>query len=231
MRNYIYINKVHAILLLMAALLLAACSDDSDTAGEGTDVLQMAVYTQDLADEQLPATTRAGVPSGYSAFTSSSNSSIGVFMTPEKKEPSSILYDHAKDKWQSFVSVTAEQNYYIYGYMPAYVNCNISKLKVNNVEQDYANGTILTFANMQPVMAEDICVISGVQHKDDTEDLTVGKFDYLGKGSGENYVNLLFDHICSSLLFKFMVDPNYSKLRIIKLKEVKMKTEHGDFEK
>lgn len=230
MKYIIFIYKVRArLLLLMAvAILLSACSDDTDRLSDKWDFLQIAAYTQDMVSPSDSAATRAVTgPSGYSEYNGSA--SIGVFMTPSTTEMTLISYED--NAWHSMVKVTENIDYYIYGYMPAYVTCTIAP------NTSYPDGAVLTFTDVPSVMSEDFSVITGVlQLMPDQEDpprpieegtLQAGKFAYKGRVSGENFVSLMFDHLFGALNINLKVDPDYDALRTIKLKELKLRTSNA----
>ena len=228
MRYYIYINKVHAsLLLLLIGVLLAACSDDSDRDDGETDVLQLVAYSQGMTDLEPVATTR-GIPSGYHEYTGPS--SIGVYSTRADEAPSSIRtfsYDEVKNQWNSLVSTKLDVTYYIYGYMPAssVIHCAISKRD----GKDYSEGAVLTFSDLPPVLSEDFCVVTGVQQLDTKNaevNLTPGVFAFTGRSTGNNFACLMLDHLYSCVKFRFLVNSDYDKLRTIKLKKVELKTTH-----
>ena len=125
MKYIIFKYKVRArLLLLMAvAILLSACSDDTDRLSDKWDFLQIAAYTQDMVSPSDSAATRAVTgPSGYSEYNGSA--SIGVFMTPSTTEMTLISYED--NAWHSMVKVTENIDYYIYGYMPNTMNGMLS---------------------------------------------------------------------------------------------------------
>ena len=231
MRYELIVYKVRARLLMLmsAVILLAACSDDtdrSDSLSDDSDVLRIAAYTQDLTSPSQPAATRAvTVPSGYIPYEGSA--SIGVFMTPKTTEMTLISYED--NAWHSMVKVTPETQYYIYGYMPAYATCTISDISQNN---KYKDGAVLTFNNVPSVMSEDFSVITGVlQLQPDNSGnpvqagiLKAGTFAYTGQASGNNFVDLMFDHLYGALNINLKVADNYNSLRTIKLKELRLRT-------
>ena len=223
MRDYINIYKVRARLLLMlATVLLAACSDDSDRVDGETDVLQLVAYSQGMTDLELMKTR--GIPSGYDEYTGPN--SIGVYTTSADEAPSSIrTFSYVIDQWKSLVNVKNHETYYIYGYMPASsdINCIVSKRE----GMDYTYGAVLTFSELPPVLAEDFCVVTGVQQLDNKTDevnLTPGVFTFTGKQTGSNFACLMLDHLYSCVMFKFLVKSDYDKLRTIKLTKVELKT-------
>ena len=225
----VYKGRARLLMLMSAVILLAACSDDtdrSDSLSDDSDVLRIAAYTQDLTSPSQPAATRAvTVPSGYIPYEGSA--SIGVFMTPKTTEMTLISYED--NAWHSMVKVTPETQYYIYGYMPAYATCTISDISQNN---KYKDGAVLTFNNVPSVMSEDFSVITGVlQLQPDNSGnpvqagiLKAGTFAYTGQASGNNFVDLMFDHLYGALNINLKVADNYNSLRTIKLKELRLRT-------
>ena len=224
--NIIYKVRARLLALMSVAILLTACSDDTDRSGslpDDTDVLQIAAYTQDLTSPSQSAATRAvTVPSGYSQYAGSA--SIGVFMTPKTTEMTLISYED--NAWHSLVKVTKDNQYYIYGYMPAYATSTITP------NTSFDNGAILKFTDVPSVMSEDFSVITGVlQLQPDNAGnavqegtLRAGTFAYTGKESGKNYVDLMFDHLYGALNIDLKVADSYNSLRTIKLKELRLRT-------
>lgn len=224
--NIIYKVRARLLALMSVAILLTACSDDTDRSGslpDDTDVLQIAAYTQDLTSPSQSAATRAvTVPSGYSQYDGSA--SIGVFMTPKTTEMTLISYED--NAWHSLVKVTKDNQYYIYGYMPAYATSTITP------NTSFDNGAILKFTDVPSVMSEDFSVITGVlQLQPDNAGnavqegtLRAGTFAYTGKESGKNYVDLMFDHLYGALNIDLKVADSYNSLRTIKLKELRLRT-------
>ena len=212
------------MLWMSAAILLAACSDDtdqSDSLPNGSNVLQIAAYTHDLTSPSASAATRAvTAPANYSQFTGSA-ASIGVFMTPATDEMALISYEN--NAWHSMVKVTENTQYNIYGYMPAYATCAISKI----AEKEFQDGAVLTFTDVPTVMSEDFSVITGVFDHQGEENksgtLKAGTFAYQGR-EGENFVSLMFDHLYGALNINLKVASDYDALRTIKLKELKLRT-------
>ena len=208
---------------MAVAILLSACSDDTDRLSDKWDFLQIAAYTQDMVSPSDSAATRAVTgPSGYSEYNGSA--SIGVFMTPSTTEMTLISYED--NAWHSMVKVSSGTDYYIYGYMPAYVTCTIAP------NTSYPDGAILTFTDVPSVMSEDFSVITGVfDHEGSATTsgtLKAGTFAYTGRASGENFVSLMFDHLYGALNVSFKVDADYYALRTIKLKELKLRTNTAD---
>ena len=219
------------LLMLMSAVILLACSDDtdrSDSLPDDTDVLQIAAYTHDLTSPSDSAATRAVTgPEGYSSYNGSA--SIGVFMTQNATEhiPEMTLISYEDNAWHSMVKVTKGTDYNIYGYMPAYATCEISKI----TGKEFQDGAVLTFTDVPTVMSEDFSVITGVfDHKGDKNEsgtMKAGTFAYKGGDSGENFVSLMFDHLYGALNISLKVAASYNSLRTIKLKELRLRTSNA----
>lgn len=229
MRDYIlYINKVReGLLFLLIAVIMVACSDDSDTVGCESSILQLVPYSQEMA-EVSPSMTRAvSLPDGYSQYYGPN--SIGVYAATASEAPDNVrTFSCVNGAWNSQVSVTNGITYYIYGYMPVNDNftCTISKLSEND---DYSKGAKLSFTNLPPVMDGDFSVVTGVKqvssaNPTESVNLEAGFFSYKGNATGSNFVCLMLDHLYSCASFKFLVDKVYSQLRTIKLKKVELKT-------
>ena len=229
--NIIYKVRARLLALMSVAILLTACSDDTDRSGslpDDTDVLQIAAYTQDLTSPSQSAATRAvTVPSGYSQYAGSA--SIGVFMTKSSTTDNSTemtLISYEDNVWHSLVKVIKDTPYYIYGYMPAYATSTITP------NTSFDNGAILKFTNVPSVMSEDFSVITGVlQLQPDNAGnavqegtLKAGTFAYTGMESGKNFVDLMFDHLYGALNIELKVAESYNSLRTIKLKELRLRT-------
>lgn len=238
-----YTYKVRAKLLLMvvAVMLFAACSDnDAPEIGGETDTLQLVAYNQWRTDVSETATRAITYPSGYLEY--NGPNSIGVYAMPIPTEayPNPVIptevrtfsYDTQNNKWNSLVSVKKDETYCIYGYMPvnSNINCSISMLPEKDT---YEDGAIMTFNNLPPVLGGDFCVVTGLLqleldskgHVIEDGSLAQGNFGYTGKQNGSNYVCLMLDHLYSCVRFKFLVDATYNNLRTIKLREVKLKTQ------
>ena len=228
MRDYVYINKVRAMLLLLTAVVLVACSDDSESVEGETSILQLVPYTRGM-EENLPSATRAvTLPDGYTEYFGPN--SIGVYATTASEAPDKVRsFSYVNGAWNSQVSVTNGITYYLYGYMPVNENihCAISKLAEST---SYADGAVLTFSNLPPVLAGDFSVVTGVlqvssANPTESVSLTAGNFSYVGKATGSNFVCLMLDHLYSCVSFNFKVEDVYSQLRTIKLTKVELKSE------
>lgn len=207
----VMLKPLLAMLLIVMSGLLAACSND-DVREKG-DNLQLVAFTR--TGESSPVT----VTTDYSPVKLFLVSSAGV-------ESGNFNYIENENIWKSNVEVISGQSYSIYGYAPA----TAATVTLNN---STLTGTTLTLANVAAVTANDVCVVVGVQQLNelnDSKNIVMGKFDFQGKAQGANYVNLLIDHVLSSVRFEMTIDANYAQLRSIKLKKMELKSTKGSLD-
>jgi len=212
-------------LLAGGLLLLAACSEDSEEQMNGNRL-------------QLLSATRASgaYPLGTGDYL------LKMYIVPATSEGTMKIADYSysssleSPKWtlSSQASISEETQYFIYGYMRTDENTiQDSKVNVSAPDGGYASGINITMRDLPAITDDDICLVVGVQRVSnpdvgntnrvcDPEVLEEGKYGYFSGVAGENYVNLLMDHLYSQLVLKFTVDADYSKLRKIKLKELKL---------
>ncbi len=221
MRRHDIYNKVRAGLLLLMGSLLYGCTSDNEGQDEQDDTLQLVAYTRSYDD-----ITRA-VPDGYNPFTPDDVTSIGIFMTTSPTGlPERVGYfSYNGNSWRSNISVKSG-TYYIYGFMPGDI-ISAEPTAISPLNGDFKNGATLTLDGLKPISKTDVCVIVGVKGvtSPSTEnDVSLGKFEYASQPKGQNYVNLLMDHIYSCLQFRMQVEDSYSVLRTIKLKKMELRT-------
>ena len=209
-----YITGKYGWLLAFSCWLLAvSCSSDSSGEQQRSTGSPLQVVPYIAAYQSNDALSRRAVSTGYSAYTPNQDIAIGLYLLPEET-PSVKLLRYTSGAWHSQTTVANNKDYTIYGFMPK--KDPIS----SNITQNSEN-VVLTLSNIDAVSPDDICFITGV--KDLTGDLLQGQFGYKGK-SDENYIRLLMDHLFASVKFNFSVDTDYSKLRTIKLKSLKLTT-------
>lgn len=161
------------------------------------------------------------------------NKSIGVFLTKDDGSSleTSFFYKTTSEgsRWKMSLDEIPGGSYYIYGYIPE-EDAESATISANG---SYSNGAVLDIIGLKTVTASDVCVIVGA--KDDpfynsnvasytVPGLQQGQFDvrfYSSEGA-KNYVFLLFDHLYSGLRFRFTIDPEYAKLRTIKLRKLEL---------
>lgn len=166
--------------------------------------------------------------------------SIKAFFTQGTDVQERFFYyrETQESKWHMDADLenVSTSPFQLYGYIPVEdaEGANISPLNGN-----YSNGAVLTITGLSTITPSDVCVIIGA--KDGNEDgnnyneataydvsnLTAGKFDVTFNtgntgGNAKNYIFLLFDHIYSSLRFRFTVDATYNALRTIRLTKLEL---------
>lgn len=197
-------KKIWSWMILLAALVLAACSEDAE-------------QRDDVRDNplQVTAVTRAG------GFSNAGDpfSPIQVYMTSgNKKTEGQFVYDTDIDKWYSTIGVKEETNY-IYGFSPAAIaTSDIQPLSGS----DYSNGAVLTLSNLSAVTGDDICVIVGVDNNPLPVTPQFGAFKFV-KGD-PNFINVLLDHVYAGIDFTFKIGAQYNKLRDIRLKRMELQS-------
>ena len=133
------------------------------------------------------------------------------YSVDDNVQPGQFFYNN--NIWKSAVEVTAGHKYSVYGYAPATGGtCTYSSVNHDGAE--------LTISDLTTVNAEDVCILVGVQQlKSSTaeKDIQLGKFDFEGQ-SGQNYINVLVDHIYASLQCRFKVDATYNAIRSIQIR-------------
>ena len=90
----------------------------------------------------------------------------------------------------------------------------------------YHTGAVLTMKNVSAASGSDLCVVIGVRYSTNAE--TAQGIPIRGTfsfGMGdENYINLLLDHVFARLDFKVKISENYSKQRAIKIKKLELQS-------
>lgn len=196
---------------MLMLLLLVACSEDSSDVPQGSPV-------------QLLSVTRAS-----SRFTPEENSNIKMYVTTRDALFSEGSFSYNSGWTNSGVSVGEHAQYYIYGYMPGNIASSSGVTKPQ--DGDFSGGADLTLTGMPMFTAEDVCVIVGVRKVTDSSDeieAAEGNYGYLSGLAGDNYVNLLMDHLYSQLILQFNIDATYNELRHIKLKAVTLTSTFGE---
>lgn len=173
---------------------------------------------------ELQALTRTDNATQYV----NANCSIRTYLTEANsvvKEDGLFVYTGAG--WYSNLSVKEERQYYLYGYMPSTIGGTFAKPD----DGDYSDGVDITFNNIPDITDIDVCVVVGVQRVDGANavaNVQEGSYGYLSGIVGKNYVNLLMGHLYSSLQLSFKIDDEYSLLRSIRLKDVKLNSTYGN---
>lgn len=202
--RYIKEHICHVTLLTMMLSvmggLLTACSSD-DTPKEDGNTLQIVGFT------------RAGdtTPADYAY------SPLKLYFYDDGQQTGQFFYNGTI--WKSAVEVTANHKYSVYGYAPATGGtCEVTSIN--------HSGATLEIRDLTTVNAEDVCIVVGVQQLESStteKNIPLGKFDFVGQ-SGQNYINVLVDHIYASLQCQFKVDPTYNAIRCIHVTKLELAT-------
>lgn len=225
-------------LFLLAALLLAACSKDSDQTGGSPVVVPtdpVPVPETPESPLRLVSATRAG-DTGISdaADDYDTYSPIQIFLVSgtdasaiSQKREGLFSYDAEATvkKWTSSIGLKDAHNC-IYGFSPATAaSCSISPLSGSS----YQNGAVLTLTNLSAASGSDLCVVVGVSHGSTAAETAAvperGKF-YFQK-STDNYVSLLLDHVMARIDFNIKIGEEYSKRRFIKIKKLELTSSYN----
>jgi hypothetical protein len=141
-----------------------------------------------------------------------------------------------KDTWTARVplkTLTGDNSYYLYGFLPKE---RVGSVNITPYSNNYSKGAILTFTDLNAVTPDDICVIVGAKGYGKTPDYTnvpndmpsrLGKFDYNPDKVGDNLF-LLIDHLYAGLQFNMKLGEQYSQLRGIKVKSIKLMPNNGN---
>lgn len=244
--NYHKMWKV--TLTMMLGVLMAACSDDEVQDLKGSRELHLVMGTQKPTDvtRALPVDYLT-----YSAYNTVGtelllplHAEIKAFLAtqgtdePIRLAPFSFTDDTNSSpvhrSWSTRVKIDdPNKTYYLYGFMPSEEATSVS---IEPYDGDYKKGAKLGIKGINAITPNDICVIVGVQGYTRPDDQTplpsiednvlamntrLGKFDIKVPGE-ENYAYLLVDHIFCNFKFRMKIDEQYSQLRTIKVKQMKL---------
>ena len=160
--------------------------------------------------------------------------SIDAFFTQDGQTSmeGTFSYSNSDQSWHLNMDLETA-TYFLYGYIPKEDSTSATILP--NVS--FSNGAVLTINELNTVTPSDVCVIIGAQNGTAQNNdanasgrLRAGHFAVSTKATskdapaaaGSNYIFLLFDHLYSSLRFRFSVDAVYAGLRTIKLRQLEL---------
>ena len=224
------------LMMAAAGILFVACTDDAPGGQQKERVtLELRPYTSLFADSSA-ALTRA-FPGDYGGYVTYSelytnytpqqslvDATIHMFFTQQGSDPEQGSFRKAGEKWMSTFEMESG-NYYLYGFIPE--NAANGASNIEPIAGGFEKGATITLTKLNSVSPADICVVvaAGRGNVDTGPDagFALGKFDFQSI-SDQNCIYLLFDHLYSSLCFRFKVDTEYDKLRTIKIKKLRLKS-------
>lgn len=205
--------------LIAGVLLLTGCSEDLSE--------QPEPESEQTSTLTLSSVTRTD---GAVTLTGVSSPDIHIFLATKDELVQDDGVFQYNSGWDSNISVKEETQYYLYGYMPADVATANVAATSTDLNGDYSKGADLTLTGLPAITSQDICLLVGVQRvtgEPASATVSEGKYGYRAGIKGQNYVNVLMDHLYSKLQFSFSIDAEYAELRSIHLKDVTVSSTFG----
>lgn len=234
--------------ILLAALLLVACSKEPDqtvtptpaptptpggpsTNPDNPDDPQQPVEP-DGDPMWLVAATRATGTELYDVVAAGETQSpIQIFLiaSPNENE-TEITYkregmfaydaDPSVPGWSSTIGLKNRWNC-IYGFSPANAaSCAISPVSGTS----YHNGAVLKMTKVGAASGDDLCVIVGVKNSSAPNTDVPSRGQYVFEKGNDNYISLLLDHVFARLDFKVKVGTKYGQRRHVKIKKLELQS-------
>ncbi len=210
------------VLLIIWGSLLTGCSEQSEPDVQQGEQLQVRSLTRNSSEDQTELAKGTSILMYLAYWDSAENTtkSSSGYVTYSGKN------NENKDIWNSGVYVDVGNTYYIYGFMPSDV------VKESVITPTWSGNTVtgatMELKGVNALSVKDLCVIIGIGDGDNPANVVRGKFSYLAEteedpveGTRIKGISLLMDHLYAAANFKIMIDPNYNKLRTIKLKSMK----------
>ena len=202
--------------MLLMLLFVAACSEDANTVDRQEEPKGSPV--------QLSSVTRTGT------LNPEEGNNIKMYVMSKDAQYSAGNFSYTTSWSNVGIRVEEREQFYMYGYMPGTYGSEISAAS-SDLNGDYSKGADLTITGLPIFTSKDICAIVGVQKisaPSGAKNIVEGNYGYFSGFNNENYVNLLMDHLYSKLVLQINVDANYSLLRDIKLKSVKLTCSYAE---
>jgi len=239
-------------------LALGSCTEDGDDSDQRVHELRLTLGSSSFTDDCSATRASGDLPTAFEAYHHGSLQQIlqiQCYMTYEKDGAQKYipcLFNHETSttepghEWTSKVplyTLTDENaKYYLYGFMPKEdVGSSVTLEPYDDdtstgAPASFARGVKMTLTGLNAVTPNDICVIVGAKGYGSDGNTAVpdmsdrlGRFDYYPDTDGNNLF-LLIDHIYAGLKFNMKLDPNYSNLRGIKVKSIKLIPENSNNE-
>ena len=225
-------------------LVIAGCSDDT---AEGTGQTRSHELRMTLGTHPYITRGTGDMPAGFEFYDHTTAPTkimqIQGYMTFWESDattpawnvvPTAFTHEET-DIWTSKVALKTlgtGASYYLYGYLPKEsVTGSVTIAPKGDATQanGYAQGAVMTFNNLDAILPKDICVFVGVKGYGKGEgnigipDMSsrLGVFSYNPDNEGDN-IFLLVEHLYAGMKFNFRLDADYSKLRKIKVKKVRL---------
>ena len=225
MRERFHILLQTLLLLFVAAVLLTACSSDSQeeqTNPAGKEPVDHVVHLVSYAPGYMETAITRSAPTGYSDYPLNKATEMGIYMllpedyaAPKVPTEQRIRYNGAK--WHAYFDVVKDKTYTVYGYLPKVTGMSSSLAKSTTIE------ATLTINGMKPITTDDICIITGA--KETETGLKEGSFSwYQAVTNDDYYIYMLLNHLYASVRFSMKIDEVYAQLRTIKLKRMTLST-------
>lgn len=226
MRERFHIFHQTVLLLMMAAVLLTACSSDSPEAQAipaGEAPVDHVVHLMPFTTSYLESNTdHRAAPIGYSDYPLDKLTDMGIYvlLPADYTSPAERLIKYDGAKWHAYFSVDKDKTYAVYGYLPKLAGMNSELSDVT------AGSATLTITGMPPITTDDICIITGVKETD--AGLKEGSFSWYQAVTNDNYfIYMLLNHLYASVRLSMKIDEGYAQLRTIKLKSMTLSTNKG----
>lgn len=235
--------RYHIWFILLAVLLLAACSKDSGQTvtpgpapvdnGSKPDPTPVP-EVQDVPLQLVAATRGSGEMFVDAADDYETYAPIQFFLMSgaqetaiNQKREGLFTYnpDAAVPGWTSTIGVKDPKNC-IYGFSPATAaSCTISPASGTS----YDGGAVLKMTNLNAASGNDLCVIVGVRHGTSkaATDETPERGNFFFTMDAENYISLLLDHVMARIDFKIKIGTEYAKMRYIKIKKLELQSSYA----
>lgn len=195
---------IQTILTIAAIGLFTACSKDS--------VENQSEPLTDASIKMLRATRTD--PVGDDTY-----GDIKVFLAEGEDRIEGLFKYAGASSWTTHIKLkSGEHSLRLYGIMPDDAN-------VNMVANFYNLTGSLRLENMAPMSNNDYCVVTGLRQVTSETDETPavrGNFSFTYKSNRDNYINLLFEHLCARLVFRMNVAADYAALRTIKVRRMRL---------
>ncbi len=196
---------IQTILTIAAIGLVTACSKDS--------VENQSEPLTDASIKMLRATRTD--PVGDDTY-----GDIRVFLHENTNVIEGVFKYAGGSSWTAQIKLkSGEHSFRLYGIMPDDATVTKSLVSYGNT------GGSIQLENLAPVSKNDYCVVTGVRQVASETDYTPavrGNFSFTYKSNRENYINLLFEHLCARLVFRMNVAADYAALRTIKVRRMQL---------